>query len=350
VAGRADSLDISVIIPVAPGADAGPAMRAALQGIPRGLRAEVLTVDGTHPSRQRNLAANRARGRVLWFLDHDAVAAPETARRLLAAMREFGAAVAGGPNAATPARSWVEAAAVDAIGSPLGSPLVSARYGSRAVTGPAGERDLILCNLAIDREAFLAAGGFDPRLYPNEENALLNDLKRRGRSAVHVHDALVVKPRPATIGRFLHESFRYGCGRMEQIWIAAAPGDAVFLAALVAGLGALAASFRFPWIPGVYAAICAAESLRIVRARGSGSLPGAGVCASFIIMRHGAYGLGMCWGALSGWRKRRLRWIPMRATLRRWDSRGMRLQETVSCRIGSMDQGGAGECLRKGNA
>jgi GT2 family glycosyltransferase len=347
-------LDVSVIIPVAPGADPAAALEAVRRSIPRGVSAEVLTVTGTHPSRQRNLAANRARGRVLWFLDHDAIPAPATLGRLLAAMRRFDSAIAGGPNLPTDPRSAFEAIFGGVIASPVGSPFVSARYGGRASTGPAGERDLILCNLLIDREAFLAAGGFDPRLYPNEENALLNQMARRGFAAVYAHDAPVCKPRPSSFRSFLVESFRYGQGRMQQIWVAPAFGDAIFVAALLFAVICVLASLSRPWLPGIYALLIFLESARVILtgeswetsgrawAREGTGLSGsrARIAAYLVafVCRHAAYGLGMCWGLMAGWRRRRLRWRPMQATLRRYAAGpvAMRLVETVSCRIGSI--------------
>lgn len=340
--GRYDGrLDVTVVIAVAPGADPGRALQAVGRGLPRGVRAEILTVTGSHPSRQRNLAANRAAGRVLYFLDHDAVVDPATIGRLLAAMRRLGAEVAGGPNLPAPPKSPLEAILGGVIASPVGSPFVSARYGSRSATGRAGERSLILCNLAIKREPFLAAGGFDPRLYPNEENALLNRLARRGIPAVHVHDASVRKPRPATWRRFVVETFRYGRGRMQQIWVAPAVGDVVFAGALVVALAGVFGSFVYAWIPVLYGAVVAVESGRLLLGTGA---RGASAGARFVsylagfVLRHAAYASGMVWGALTGWRMRRLRWRPMRATLRRFGPKrgGMRLVETVSCKIGSM--------------
>ena len=215
--------------------------------------------------------------------------------------------------------------------------MVSARYGGRVDSGPAGERALILCNLAIERETFLTAGGFDPRLYPNEENALLHRLQGLGSLAVHVHDAPVRKPRPGTVGRFVTESFRYGRGRLEEFWVAPAPADALFVAALVAGLAGLAAGWFHPWVPAAYVAGCVLEGLRL--AGGGGRGPGrAAVCAGLLALRHAAYGAGMCCGGLTGWRKRTVCWKPMTAVVRRYavGPNGIRALDTVSCKIGSM--------------
>ena len=282
----------------------------------------------------------RARGRTLWFIDHDALATPRTLGRLLGAMRRFGAGIAGGPNLASLPQGRAEAVAAAVIGSTVGSPLVAARYGGRSSTGPAGERDLILCNLAIDREEFLAAGGFDPRLYPNEENALINGLVRRGVRAIHVHDAPVRKPRPATLRRFLVESFRYGRGRMEQIWVAAAAGDAVFVLAFAAAIAGLVLAAVHPWLFAVAASAYGTAGWRAARSVGAepGGRPTAAACAGWLAARHAAYAAGMCWGLVAGWRQRRLRWRPMQATLRRhWPGPvAMRLVDTVSCRIGSI--------------
>jgi glycosyltransferase involved in cell wall biosynthesis len=279
---------------------------------------EIITVAGEQPSRQRNLAAQRARGRYLYFLDHDSRVPEGTLALLLAAIRRTGAAAAGGPNIGEPSGESIDEAAELALGSKIGSPLVFSRYHPEGGSARyADEKSLILCNLLVRREVFLAMGGFDPRLYPNEENEFLNRLRGKGERAVYVPAATVAKRRKYSLLRFAYENFRYGRGRMEQIWTNIHGGDAVFLGALGALVALAAAAIARPgalFCLVLYAGVVVFEGCRLAKRRIV--LTGAAV-AGMIFLRHAAYGFGLAWGVVSGWRARSVRIYPLRARIGR---------------------------------
>ncbi len=56
----------------------------------------------------------------------------------------------------------------------------AARYASVGRSRESSEKELILCNLVARRDAMLELGGFNEALYPNEENALMDELQKRG--------------------------------------------------------------------------------------------------------------------------------------------------------------------------
>lgn len=325
----AKPLDLSVIIPVAPGADPGPAMRAVAKDMPRGLTWEVVTVAGVHPTRQRNLAALRSRGRFLYFLDHDSVPQRGTVGKLVAALRGGRAAVAGGPNLAASPHSRFEGLAGDVIGSSLGTPGVTGRYQRAGITRSASERSLILCNLMVDRETFFAAGGFDPRLYPNEENEFMNRVSAAGGSMLLVPSAPVTKPRPATLGGLLRETFRYGRGRGEQIWINGYASDLPYMAAAAALVAGAWLCLR---MPGILVGALGVELLVFLK---GWRLP---VTAALAIARHLSYGSGLLVGLGTGWSRRRVRLRPMAVEVRRHAAGirdALRLVESHVFNIGS---------------
>ena len=78
------------------------------------------------------------------------------------------------------------------------------------------EKELILCNLLARREALLELGGFNEKLYPNEENALMDELQKRGGKLLY-DPAMFVwrRPRP-TFKAFRRMLLNYGRGRAEQ--------------------------------------------------------------------------------------------------------------------------------------
>jgi len=322
----------SVIMPVAPGRSWRPAGRSLVRAPQSGRPVELLVIEGRHPSRQRNLAAHEAKGEVLYFIDNDSHVRPDTMERLLGPIRARRVDVAGGPAAGSRPRSWLDGIGDMVLASPLGSPLVSRRYRcTDEGVRDAGEKELILCNLMVRRDAFTASGGFDPRLYPNEENELINRLRREGVRTAQVSNAGIEKPRDYSIVRFMTESFRYGLGRMKQIWTNPAPGDLPFIAVPAAAAVFAFAVARHPeaaWAAGVYAGAVVFEGVRMAagsRRRRSG-LPAftfdvLGV-AALIAFRHAAYFCGLVWGVATGWRARRLRLNPMRMLFRRFLLRG----------------------------
>lgn len=308
---------VSVIIPVAPKASAWAGV-GALARARNGLDIEIIEIRGQQPARQRNLAAQRARGDYLYFIDHDSQVDPDAIQNLLQAFAAENVGAAGGPNPGAGLETPFTMATELVLGSGLGSLIVRRRYAPygddmRAV----GEESLILCNLMVRRELFLELGGFDPRLYPNEENEFLNRMRAAGKLAIYVPKAQVMKPRAPRAAEFLGENFRYARGRMEQVWINPSLHDAPYvsgLAAIVFFVWASASVSQLFAGIGLAAYLAAAifEGFRLAlsaprRAVKIGYLRLGWLTASLMFLRHATYAAGLLFGALTGWRKRSLR-------------------------------------------
>lgn len=219
---------VSIIIPVKPGG----AVRAL-----DGLRKldypdecfEILVSEGTCPSRQRNLAAKEARGTLLYFLDDDSLVAPDF---LIRAVCHFGhdrVAVAGGPSLTPEEDSPLRQAFGLALASPFGAGSVCNRYRRHGVCRETGDHELILCNLGISAAVFKEAGGFDERLYPNEENELLVRLRRAGCKLIHDPGLAVYRSQRPTFPAFVRQLFGYGQGRAQQMLLGGGVNVASFV-------------------------------------------------------------------------------------------------------------------------
>src|SRR5262245_12736826 len=161
-----------------------------------------------NPARRRNLAARRASGGVLAFLDDDAEAEPDG---LVAGARALARCdVAGGPDllrdgAPLPERLSDLLLATPGIGSgvpaherrPRGGPVRSAH-------------DLALCNLFARRETFDALGGFDEGLgYVSEDTDFLRRALASG-ARVELDPAVRVRHRRRAFpGPYLAQRWRY---------------------------------------------------------------------------------------------------------------------------------------------
>ena len=181
---------------------------------------ELLVAEGINPSKQRNEAVQQAQGEIVYFLDDDSLVESDALQRMQLHFGNDQVLVVGGPSL-TPASDTLLQKAFSAVfASPLGAGGVCNRYRAVGAVRQTSERELILCNLAIRRDAFLANGGLDERLYPNEENELLDRLQKVGGVLLHDPGLAVERSQRPTVAAFMKQLFRYGRGRAEQTRIA----------------------------------------------------------------------------------------------------------------------------------
>ena len=209
-----ERLTISVIIPVA--LDHAPDRAlAALERVdfPRG-NIEILVVRGNQPSRQRNCAAGRARGELLYFLDNDSEVEPRALLEAEAAFRDPRIAAVGGPVLATQAASTLQRAIHSLFSSPFGVGTVRHRY-KRVGTQPrpGNENMLISCNLVVRRAAFEQVGGFDERLFPHEDNELVNRLVEQDFPVLYHPQVVAYRGQRPSLRAYLQQIARDGMGR-----------------------------------------------------------------------------------------------------------------------------------------
>jgi len=190
-------------------------------------RLAILVARGTQPSVQRNAAVKAALGELVYFLDDDSAPAPGNLRRAVAHFRDPRVQMVGGPNLCPPEAPPLEQVFARVLASGLAFGPSRARYAAVGRTRATSEKELILCNLLARRSALLELGGFDETLYPNEENALMDRLQRRGGKLLY-DPQLVVWRRPrASLRAFARMLMTYGRGRAEQFRRHPTPGSAL---------------------------------------------------------------------------------------------------------------------------
>lgn len=205
----------SIIIPVKPGGyvAACESLKAAM---PSNLNYEVLLAEGYAPSQQRNLAARVAQGDILYFLDDDSLVPPENLALCSDGMSDPSVAVVGGPSVTPPGDSIVQQLFGYAVASPFGSGAVNKRYRVSGATRVTTDKELILCNLAVRRSVFMELGGFNERLYPNEENEFMDRVLAVGYKLLHSPMMFVYRSQRKNLAAFMRQMFSYGRGRAEQ--------------------------------------------------------------------------------------------------------------------------------------
>jgi len=291
---------VSVIIPVAPEGHAELVLESLEQVDFPAADCEVLLAEGHQPSRQRNLAARQAEGHVLYFLDNDSQIHPDAFDRAAAHLADEQVIGVGGPNLATPPVNLRERTVGLVLDSAAGTSRHQAKYGTHGEVRPAREYEIILCNMCMRRETFLAHGGFDERLYPNEETEFCHRLRSAepDRKLLHDPDMCVDRGRPDRLLQFADKIFNYGRGRMEQTLLAPSATTFMHLVPMFVVLFGIASlALRTWWMGamwGVYVlGVLGMATLQAVGNRLWRAWPLLVLCYP---ITHLGYGLGQLWG------------------------------------------------------
>ena len=225
------AITVTIIIPVKPGGHVR-AIEALRTLDSAGIACEVLVAEGRRPSRQRNRAAAQASGELLYFLDDDSLADPGNLGRLVRHFADPAVVAVGGPSLTPAADSpWQQGFGL-ALASLFGGGGVRNRYRQSGTVRATDDREIILCNLAMRAATFRAMGGLDERLYPNEENELLERIGKAGATILHDPDLTVRRSQRPSFRAFARQLFTYGRGRGEQTRIGGAGGVSTFVPSL----------------------------------------------------------------------------------------------------------------------
>jgi succinoglycan biosynthesis protein ExoA len=253
---------------------------------------EILVARGKQPSVQRNTALRAARGELVYFLDDDSVAPPGNLRRAASHFSDSKVQVVGGPNLCPPDAPALEKVFALVLGSWIAFGPSRARYAPVGKLRDSGEKELILCNLVARRAALLECGGFNEALYPNEENALMDEIQKRGGRLLYDPELFVHRRPRAAIKAFAKMLMTYGRGRAEQFRVHPTFGSAlnfvpplfcVFIVALPF-LGKIG-----PAALGIYFLVVLAQVAALVS---RGGVLRSFAATPFIVLTHILYGLG----------------------------------------------------------
>lgn len=262
---------------------------------------EILVARGKQPSVQRNTALRAARGELIYFLDDDSTPRADNLTLAAKAFSDPKVKMLGGPNLCPKEAPLIEQVFALVHGSWLAFFSSRARYASVGSTRAASEKELILCNLVARKDAILELAGFNEALYPNEENALMDELQKRGGKLIYDPDFLVYRRPRSNLKAFCKMLVNYGRGRAEQFRLHPTIGSApnfvppLFLAYCLLMLG-------LPFVPqlqgwclallaplGFYAAALLAQAIVLI--------PRGGVFNSvfampLVVLTHLIYGAG----------------------------------------------------------
>ncbi len=211
---------ITIIIPVREGEDYNETLTAVRASKYDLRKVELFLVFGNNPSEQRNIAAEKASGDILYFLDNDSKIGKNNLKIIDDFFKQYkDAGGIGGPSLTPDSDTLFQKSIGIVFGSFIGSSFSYSRYSKTGRFRESDEKELILCNLAFNRDIFMAAGMFNKNLYPNEENELLNKLKAKGIKVFYNPDLFVFRSQRDNWKSFIKQVFTYGRGRAEQVLV-----------------------------------------------------------------------------------------------------------------------------------
>jgi cellulose synthase/poly-beta-1,6-N-acetylglucosamine synthase-like glycosyltransferase len=264
-------------------------------------RFEILVAEGCLPSRQRNEAAQAAGGEILYFLDDDSRVRPDCLNTCTPIFADGRVAAVGGPSLTPADNSALQQLFGLALSSLFGAGGMRNRYRNIGNIRETTDKELILCNLAMRRSTFLEAGGLDERLYPNEENELLDRILADGSRLMHAPELAVYRSQRATLRQFTRQMYSYGRGRAQQTLISGSAqliGFVPLLFVIYLLLLPFALSIPLVYVPlYVYAALNACFTAAAVYS--SGSVTAASLLFLFPLM-HISNGVGLVSGLAGG--------------------------------------------------
>ncbi len=260
---------------------------------------EIILARGKQPSVQRNAAVRAATGDIIYFLDDDSTPLPGNLRLAIEQFRASDVQMVGGPSLCPPDAPNIEQVFALTMGTKLAFASSSARYRSVGQTRATSEKELILCNLLARRDKMLELGGFNEALYPNEENALMDELQKRGGKLLYDPELIVFRRPRQTLRAFFRMLFNYGRGRAEQFRLHPTPGSAANFVPPLFCLFLVALLFLPPmarWLLVVYAAAVLLQAVAVLPLRKLYWFP---QIMGLIFASHVFYGIGFWRGCFT---------------------------------------------------
>jgi cellulose synthase/poly-beta-1,6-N-acetylglucosamine synthase-like glycosyltransferase len=271
--------------------------------LPDDRRIVFVSEDDRNPARRRNIAAGRATGEILAFIDDDAFASRDWLARGGARFDGDPALLAlGGPDPAPDGSPLSELISDTLLAAPLIGSGIACHEGRKSEFFLKAPHDIALVNLMVRREAFDAEGGFDETIgYIGEDTELIRRLIARGR-VLYAPEVIVHHRRRAFPEAYVRQRFRYRVktGRMLVAGSSSYRANRKILAFLIAGFTFLATVIFAPPIAAPLLAFYVVMTL-VLGIKGT-KLPAWlwPFMPLFFAVHHGTYFLGIVAGMAGG--------------------------------------------------
>ena len=210
---------VSVLIPVRPNKAEVKAADAARRFDYPPEKLEIVIVHTTDPAIgpgvKRNAGLKAIHGELVYFLDDDSVAEPGNVKRAVQHFSDPRVKIIGGPNVCPDDAPLFERVIGLVMGTWQAFGPSRTRYRPVGKLRECGEQQLISSHLIARRSAVMEVG-FDPKLWPNEENAMMNGVKQRGGKLLYDPEFLSRRRPRRTFRAYTKMLLFYGGGRAQQ--------------------------------------------------------------------------------------------------------------------------------------
>ena len=169
----------------------------------------------TNKSQARNIGVEKIKSEIIYFLDDDVFIDKNNIEILQKKFLEYPfAEIIGVPNINPPLSSRFQKLSGILLSTYLMSYKMNARYFAKGIDRFSDDTELILCNLAIKKNVFIKHNlKFNELLHYNEENLLLEQLKKFNTAMLYSPELIVYHHRRANLKAFLEQIYNSGKGR-----------------------------------------------------------------------------------------------------------------------------------------
>ena len=177
---------------------------------------EVIVREGLNPSENRNNGAKAAKGKIIVFLDDDAVLDVnylKEAELFLEKYKEID--IVGGAQLTPKWQKGFAKISGYALSSKFGAWKMGTRYDRKELRLDADETMLTSANLMCKREV-MEKIQFDPNLFPGEDPKFIDDAKKVGLKVAYSPDLILYHKRRETIRALIKQISSYGRTRTKK--------------------------------------------------------------------------------------------------------------------------------------
>ena len=190
---------------------------------------EIIIKKGTNPSENRNYGIKKAKGKIIYFLDDDAIVDKNILKNAEELFDKYDVDIAGGPQLTPEDDKFFAKMFGVAIESFWGSYKMANRYRKGRLNLDANDLSLTSANCFVRRIVFNKINGFDPRLWPGEDPEFFSRAKKRGFKIIYSPNLIIYHRRRSNLFLFLKQHYKYGNVRLKKEAINKTLANPVFI-------------------------------------------------------------------------------------------------------------------------
>jgi GT2 family glycosyltransferase len=174
---------------------------------------EVIVERGTNPSENRNKGFEKSKGKIIVFLDDDAILEKDYLTKVDEFLEKHPEIdVVGGPQLSPKDEKGFAKISGYALASKFGAWKLSNRYTSQKEVLDVDETSLTSANLICKRKV-MEKIKFSPDLFPGEDPKFISDVKREGFKVAYSPEIILYHRRRATVEELIKQIYKYGKAR-----------------------------------------------------------------------------------------------------------------------------------------